>query len=128
MNKFERALRDFHAAFGLAMSDVPLARVPEKTRKLRESLIEEEYKELQEALDAEDLEQICKESCDLLYVVIGLMVAYGVPIDRCFDEVHRSNMSKLGPNGRPIYREDGKALKGPDYSPADLKKILELYS
>ena len=95
--------------------------------KLRENLIEEEFKELKEALDNEDINEICKEGIDLLYVVLGLLVTYGVPVTECFEEVQRSNMSKLDENGRAIYREDGKVLKGPNYSPANLKPIIEKY-
>jgi len=68
---------------------------------------------------------LAKELADLLYVVYGTAAAYGIPIDDVYREVHRSNMSKLGPDGKPIYREDGKVLKGPNYTPADIQKVLD---
>ena len=75
----------------------------------------------------EDLNQVAKELCDLLYVTIGTIVTYGLQdkIEKCFEEVHRSNMSKLGKDGKPVYREDGKLLKGDNYSLANIKPILD---
>lgn len=129
MEKFERGLREFHRAYGLPAPTTPTAKQPDQVRKLRENLIEEEFAEFKEALDSEDIEQICKEGIDLLYVVVGALVTYGVPIEAAFDEVQRSNMSKLGDDGKPIYREeDGKVLKGPNYSPADMRKVLTLHT
>lgn len=127
MNRFEQALREFQEAFGMVTLGHPVSRHDPDLRKLRENLIEEEFKELKEALDNEDINEICKEGIDLLYVVLGLLVTYGVPVTECFEEVQRSNMSKLDENGRAIYREDGKVLKGPNYSPANLKPIIEKY-
>ena len=80
--------------------------------RLRMNLVEEEFKELE---DGEDPEHVLKELCDLLYVVYGFAATYGWDIDEAFNRVHESNMSKLGPDGYPIYREDGKIMKGPNY-------------
>lgn len=125
MNQFEFDLRQFHKTYGMVVEDVPVASQPPAVRQLRENLIDEEYRELKEALDQEDIYQICKEGIDLLYVVLGMLVTYGVPITECFAEVQRSNMSKLGLDGKPIYREDGKVLKGPNYTPADIKSVID---
>ncbi len=128
MNEFEQGLLDFHKTFGMVYEESPVAFQPPELRELREELIREEFRELRDALDDGDIEQICKESTDLLYVVIGLMVTYGVPVTECFREIQRSNMSKLGEDGKPIYRSDGKVLKGPNYSEADMKQVLESVS
>jgi predicted HAD superfamily Cof-like phosphohydrolase len=82
------------------------------------------FKEAHESKNDESLHEIAKELTDLLVVTYGAGAAYGIDLDMCFKEVHRSNMSKLGEDGKPIYRKDGKILKGPNYSPADLMKIL----
>ena len=91
---------------------------------LRIELIDEELKELREATSKQDLVGIADALTDLLYVVYGAGHAYGMDLDVSFAEVHRSNMSKLDENGKPIYREDGKVLKGKNYSPPDLVKTL----
>lgn len=117
---------EFHRTYG--------QEAPEKTRvlpanvlELRISLIMEELREYQAAAFDGDIDNIAKELADLVYVVIGTAVAHGiVRFDDVFAEVHRSNMSKLDDDGRPILREDGKVLKGPNYSPADIRSLLEL--
>jgi len=92
--------------------------------ELRYSLIDEELKELREALDDRNLVEVADALTDLLYVVYGAGHSFGIDLDKCFEEVHNSNMSKLGEDGNPIYREDGKVLKGPNYWKPDLKKVL----
>ena len=96
---------------------------------LRKSLIEEETKEVVEELEKDevDMQALAKELADLLYVTYGTIVSFGLQqyMEDVFDEVHASNMSKLGRDGKPIHREDGKALKGPDYFKADMTKIFE---
>lgn len=94
--------------------------------ELRYSLIYEELKELREALDDKNLVEVADALTDILYVVYGAGHSFGIDLDKCFDEVHRSNMSKLGEDGKPIYREDGKVLKGPNFSQPDLKTLLGL--
>lgn len=92
--------------------------------ELRIDLIDEELNELREATEKQDLVGIADALTDLLYVVYGSGHAYGIDLDACFQEVHRSNLSKLDENSQPIYREDGKVLKGPAYSPPDLESII----
>ena len=96
----------------------------EKTVKLRYGLIEEELNELKTALDNKDLIEVADALTDILYVTYGAGHAFGINLDKCFDEVQKSNMSKLGDDGKPIYNKDGKVMKGPNYSPPDLKKII----
>ena len=91
---------------------------------LRVDLIDEELKELREATGKQDLVGIADALTDLLYGVYGAGHAYGINLDDCFAEVHRSNMSKLDDESQPIYREDGKVLKGPNYIPPDLGQII----
>lgn len=91
---------------------------------LRASLNEEEWAELQEAWLGDDLVAYVDAVCDLVYVTVGSLVSFGVDFDRCFAEVHRSNMSKLDENGQPIIRQDGKILKGPNFTKPDLRSII----
>ena len=114
---------DFMEAFG---QDVQLEPTwPDfNTRELRLELIAEELDELSDAVADRDMIQIADALTDLLYVVYGAGHAFGLDLDECFQEVHASNMSKLGPNGKPIHREDGKVMKGPGYFEPDLEGIL----
>ena len=114
---------DFMEAFG---QDVQLEPTwPDfNTRELRLELIAEELDELSDAVADRDMIQIADALTDLLYVVYGAGHAFGIDLDECFQEVHSSNMSKLGENGRPIHREDGKVMKGPGYFEPDLEGIL----
>ena len=97
-----------------------------ETQKLRVELIVEELSELEDANEEKDLVAVADALTDILYVTYGAGHAYGIDLDACFKEVQRSNMSKLGEDGEPIYREDGKVLKGPNFSEPDLKSILQL--
>lgn len=92
--------------------------------KLRLYLIEEELEELQEAIKKKDLLEVADALTDILYVTYGAGHAFGINLDQCFEEVQKSNMSKLGNDGQPIYNENGKVLKGPNYFKPDLKKFL----
>ena len=94
--------------------------------QLRVDLIEEELNELKEAIKNNDLVEVADALTDILYVTYGAGHSFGVDLDKCFDEVQRSNISKLGEDGNPIYNESGKVMKGPNYSAPDLKKIIEL--
>tara|TARA_Y100000385_G_C13037646_1_gene613772 strand:- start:7 stop:507 length:501 start_codon:yes stop_codon:yes gene_type:complete len=115
---------DFMQAFGQDVETEPTW--PDfSTRELRLELIREEYEELEEALENRDLVEVADALTDLLYVVYGAGHTFGLDLDDCFDEVHASNMSKLGNDGRPLKREDGKVLKGPNFFEPDLKSILE---
>ena len=97
----------------------------EKVQKLRISLIEEELEELKEAIENKDIVEVADALTDILSVTYGAGAAFGIDLDKCFEEVHNSNMSKLDRDGRPIYREDGKILKGPDYFEPNLEKIVK---
>ena len=92
---------------------------------LRYALIAEELEELKQAIDDNNLVEVADALTDLLYVVYGAGHAFGIDLDKCFNEVHRSNMSKLGADGKPIFREDGKVLKGPGYFEPDLTQFVK---
>lgn len=110
-------------AFGQATPAIPDFPDP-ATVELRIELIEEELEELTHAIAMKDLVGVADALTDILYVTYGAGVAFGIDLDECFDEVHSSNMSKLDEEGRPIYREDGKVLKGPFYRPPNLKSRI----
>ena len=97
----------------------------EKTMDLRFGLIKEELDELEQAMKEKDLKEIADALTDILYVTYGAGCAYGIDLDKCFKEVQRANMSKLGEDGKPIYNEKGKVMKGPNYSAPDLKQFIE---
>ena len=97
----------------------------EKINNLRISLINEELEEFKEAIRNNDLKEAADALTDILYVTYGAGHAFGINLDKCFDEVQRSNMSKLGEDGKPIYNDAGKVLKGPKYFKPDLSKFLE---
>jgi len=96
----------------------------EKINKLRVSLINEELEEFEEAIKNNDLKEVADALTDILYVTYGAGHAFGIDLDKCFDEVQNSNMSKLGQDGKPIYNNDGKVMKGPNYFKPDLSKFL----
>jgi len=96
----------------------------EKTNKLRIELIKEELKELTEAIKQNDLLEVADALTDILYVTYGAGHAFGIDLDKCFDEVQNSNMSKLGEDGKPIYNEAGKVMKGPNYFKPDLSRFI----
>ena len=98
----------------------------DKINKLRIDLIKEELEELSEAMNNKDLLEVADALTDILYVTYGAGHAFGIDLDECFKEVHRSNLSKLGPDFKPIKREDGKVLKPDTYSPPDLKTVLAI--
>ncbi len=97
----------------------------EKTMQLRHSLIKEELGELEQAMKTKNLNEIADALTDILYVTYGAGYAYGIDLDKCFKEVQRANMSKLGKDGKPIYNEKGKVMKGPNYSAPNLKQFVE---
>lgn len=114
---------DFMEAFGQEVNCEPTLR-DQDTQDLRIDLIQEELDELALGIDNNDIVEVADALTDLLYVVYGAGHAFGIDLDECFTEVHESNMSKLGEDGRPIYREDGKVLKGPNYFVPNLEEIL----
>ena len=97
----------------------------EKIIKLRYNLIKEELDEFEEALKDKDLKEVADALTDILYVTYGAGHAFGINLDKCFDEVQRSNMSKLGEDGKPIYNEHGKVMKGPKYFQPNLGKFIK---
>jgi predicted HAD superfamily Cof-like phosphohydrolase len=116
---------DFMEAFGQEVRDEP--RWPDfSTRELRLELIREEVEELQTGIENQDLVEIADALTDILYVVYGAGHAFGIDLDACYAEVHSSNMSKLGEDGKPMKRPDGKVMKGPNYFEPDLGYILGL--
>ena len=96
-----------------------------KITSLRYDLIKEELDELKEAIDSQDIKEVADALTDILYVTYGAGHAFGINLDKCFEEVQNSNMSKLDDNGRPIYNESGKVMKGPGYFKPDLSKFIK---
>lgn len=116
-------VEDFMKAFGQEVKSDP--DFPnDETVSLRIELIAEELNELFDACEQKDIVEVADALTDILYVTYGAGHAFGIDLDECFREVQRSNMSKLGEDGKPIYRDDGKVLKGPNYFEPDLKSIL----
>ena len=97
----------------------------EKTMQLRYELIKEELNELEQAMKTKNLKEIADALTDILYVTYGAGYAYGINLDKCFQEVQRANMSKLGDDGKPIYNDKGKVMKGPNYLAPNLKQFVE---
>ena len=117
------SVKKFMQTFGQDIKTKPS--FPEdKIVNLRNSLIEEELSELKEAVKNNDITEVADALTDILYVTYGAGHAYGIDLDKCFDEVQNSNMSKLDGNGKPIYNESGKVMKGPNYFKPNLKKFL----
>ena len=123
MSNFED-VRKFMETFGQMVRTKP--QFPDqKTMKLRLDLIKEELNELEEAMKEKDLKEIADALTDILYVTYGAGYAYGINLDKCFKEVQRANMSKLGEDGKPIYNDQGKVMKGPNYTKPDLSKFVK---
>ena len=119
------SVKKFMQIFGQEIKD-KAAFPSDKIVKLRYDLITEELAELKEAIDQKDLKEVADALTDILYVTYGAGHSFGVKLDECFDEVQRSNMSKLGEDGKPIYNDSGKVMKGPNYFAPNLKKIVNL--
>ena len=113
----------FMKTFGQEVKDKP-AFSTDKINKLRIDLIKEELEELTEAMKNNDLLEVADALTDILYVTYGAGHAFGIDLDKCFEEVQNSNMSKLDQNGKPIYNESGKVMKGPNYFKPDLSKFV----
>ena len=120
------AVTKFHESYGLRIEHTPKANLPKNISELRFNLMKEENEEYLQAAQDEDLIEIGDALGDMLYILCGTIIAHGFQdkIESIFDEIQRSNMSKLGADGKPIYRKDGKVMKGPNYFKPDLKKIL----
>ena len=127
INKPIKAVTEFHNAFGLSVELKPKADLPSTITELRYNLMKEENEEYLEAVKSNDLIEIGDALGDMLYILCGTIISHGFQdkIEALFDEIQRSNMSKLGDDGKPIYREDGKVLKGPNYFKPDIEKILK---
>ena len=113
----------FMKTFGQEVKDKPSFST-DKINKLRLDLIKEELNELTEAMNNKDLLEVADALTDILYVTYGAGHAFGIDLDKCFEEVQNSNMSKLDDNGKPIYNEQGKVMKGPNYFKPDLTKFI----
>ena len=120
------AVTKFHESYGLIIEHTPKANLPKNISELRFNLMKEENEEYLQAAQDQDLIEIGDALGDMLYILCGTIIAHGFQdkIESIFDEIQRSNMSKLGADGKPIFRKDGKVMKGPNYFKPDLKKIL----
>ena len=115
---------EFHRSYELPVRTSPTAAVGRQQTALRLSLIEEEVGELRQAAESGDLVGVADALADIVYVAYGTAHVYGIDLDAVLDEVHASNMTKLGADGRPVRRDDGKVLKGPDYRAPDVNAVL----
>ncbi|MDA9234699.1 nucleoside triphosphate pyrophosphohydrolase family protein [Polaribacter sp.] len=120
------AVHKFHTAFKLNIQDTPTVAIAEDRKKLRFELMKEENEEYLEAAENNDLVEVADALGDMLYILCGTIIEHGMQdkIEEVFHEIQRSNMSKLGEDGSPIYREDGKVLKGPNYFKPNIAAIL----
>jgi predicted HAD superfamily Cof-like phosphohydrolase len=126
MQKQINAVKEFHTAFGLGVSETIKGDLGENSNLLRFNLMKEENEEYLEAVQNNDVTEIADALGDMLYILCGTIIEHGLQhkIEAVFDEIQRSNMSKLDENGKPIYREDGKVLKGPNYFKPNFEEIL----
>jgi len=120
------SVQEFHEAFGLEIQHQPTVALDEKVIDLRYNLMKEENEEYLEAAQAGDLVEVADALGDMLYILCGTIISHGFQdkIEAVFDEIQRSNMSKLGTDGKPIYREDGKVMKGPNYFKPNIAGLL----
>lgn len=121
------AVHAFHAAFGLGIKETPTAQLSKAKNMLRFDLMKEENEEYLEAANDGDLVEVADALGDMLYILCGTIIEHGMQdkIEEVFNEIQRSNMSKLGADNKPIYREDGKVLKGPNYFKPNIAEILD---
>ncbi|WP_298368426.1 nucleoside triphosphate pyrophosphohydrolase family protein [uncultured Lutibacter sp.] len=121
-----KAVEEFHKSFGLGVQNNPKANLPLDKIELRFNLMAEENEEYLEAAKNNDLVEVADALGDMLYILCGTILEHGMQykIEEVFNEIQRSNMSKLGADGNPIYREDGKVMKGPNYFKPNILKIL----
>ena len=127
MQKQIQSVHEFHSAFGLGINTNPTGDLGENKNLLRFNLMKEENEEYLEAVQNNDIVEIADALGDMLYILCGTILEHGLQhkIEAVFDEIQRSNMSKLGEDGKPIYREDGKVLKGPNYFKPNFEEILQ---
>ena len=121
------AVKEFHTSFKIGYSEEMKGSLGENKNLLRYNLMKEENEEYLEAAQNDDIVEIADALGDMLYILCGTIIEHGLQdkIEEVFNEIQRSNMSKLGEDGKPIYREDGKVMKGPNYFKPDFSKILE---
>ena len=127
INKQLNSVKKFHQAFKIRYNEKPTSDLPREIIDLRYKLMDEENKEYLEAAYNDDMVEIADALGDMLYILCGTIISHGFQdkIEAIFNEIQRSNMSKLDEKGKPIYREDGKVMKGPNYFKPNLKKILD---
>jgi len=127
MKKKIKAVKKFHKTFGLGYRKEPIAKLSEEKLQLRFDLMDEENREYLEAAKNDDLVEVADALGDMLYILCGTIIEHGMQykIEEVFNEIQRSNMSKLGADGKPIYREDGKVMKGPNYFKPNITEILD---
>ncbi|MEC7247013.1 MAG: nucleoside triphosphate pyrophosphohydrolase family protein [Bacteroidota bacterium] len=121
-----KSVKKFHQAFGVKISNKPTLELSKDILKLRHSLMQEENNEYLKAVEEKNLIEVADALGDMLYILCGTILTHGFQnlIEDIFDEIQSSNMSKLGDDGKPIYRNDGKVLKGPNYKKPNIKKII----
>ncbi|SFS54167.1 pyrophosphohydrolase domain-containing protein [Lutibacter maritimus] len=121
-----KAVQEFHEAFGLGVQQKPIANLDENKLQLRFDLMAEENEEYLEAAKNNDIVEVADALGDMLYILCGTILEHGMQhkIEAVFNEIQRSNMSKLGADGKPIYREDGKVMKGPNYFKPNISDII----
>lgn len=127
LNKPIEAVTSFHEAYDIEINQNPTVNLPDEISTLRFNLMKEENEEYLNAAKDGDLIEVGDALGDMLYILCGTIIAHGFQnkIEAIFDEIQRSNMSKLGADGKPIYRDDGKVMKGPNYFKPNLKKIFD---
>jgi len=127
MKKRIASVHEFHSAFKLNIQEAPTVNISDDRKHLRFELMKEENEEYLEAAKNNDLVEVADALGDMLYILCGTIIEHGMQdkIEEVFNEIQRSNMSKLGEDGKPIYREDGKVLKGPNYFKPNIAEILE---
>tara|TARA_B100000287_G_C20638962_1_gene782768 strand:- start:96 stop:488 length:393 start_codon:yes stop_codon:yes gene_type:complete len=127
INKELKHVEDFHNAFGLGVAKKPTIDLSKETIKLRFNLMKEENEEYFEAAKRNDMVEVADALGDMLYILCGTILSHGMQdkIHEIFEEIQTSNMSKLGDDGKPIYRKDGKVMKGPKYFKPNIRAILE---
>ena len=126
MKKQMNAVKDFHDTFGLSYNDSPTVTLEKKIIELRYNLMKEENEEYIEAARKNDIIEVADALGDMLYILCGTIIEHGMSdiIEDVFDEIQKSNMSKLGADGKPIYRKDGKVMKGPNYFKPNFSKFF----
>ena len=127
MKKQLDKVSEFHRTFGLGIEKQPVSTLENGKARLRYELMKEENDEYIEAVENDDIVEVADALGDMLYILCGTIIEHGMTelIEEVFDEIHRSNMSKLGEDGNPVYREDGKVIKGPNFFKPDIAKIIK---